>query len=206
LHSAVVPPQSNPVIAKADTGATAHYFKPEDSNILDNLKFTEQGPQVRLPNNAIIKADQVGNLPHMNLPLAATETHTFKDLKSASLISIGQLCDVGCQAVFQKQDLKIYDAKKQLVITGTRNLQDGLWDIRLASHFPTHTANAALRLDQTKVELAQHLHAACFSPVKSTFVKAIQNNWPGLTADLICEAQSWVLVNHVFCRLSPNPA
>jgi hypothetical protein len=23
---------------------------------------------------------------------------------------------------------------------------------------------------------------------------------------VICEAQSWVLVNHVFCRLSPNPA
>jgi hypothetical protein len=22
----------------------------------------------------------------------------------------------------------------------------------------------------------------------------------------LCEAQSWVLVNHVFCRLSPNPA
>jgi hypothetical protein len=100
LCSAVVPPQSNPVTAKADTGATAHYFKPEDSNVLDNLKFTDQGPQVRLPNNAIIKADQVGNLPHMNPPLTATETHMFKDLKSASLISIGQLCDVGCQALF----------------------------------------------------------------------------------------------------------
>jgi hypothetical protein len=99
LHSAVVPPQSIPVIAKADTGATAHCFKPEDSNVLDSLKFTDQGPQVRHPNNAIIKADQVGNLPHMNLPLAATETHMLKDLKSASLISIGQLCDVGCQAV-----------------------------------------------------------------------------------------------------------
>jgi hypothetical protein len=60
------------------------------------------------------------------------------------------------------------------------------------SPFPcpdTHTANAVLRLDKTKAELAQHLHAACFSPVKSTFVQAIKNNqflaWPGLTADLI---------------------
>ena len=39
------------------------------------------------------------------------------------------------------------------------------------------------------MDLATYLHAACFSPVPSTFVKAIKNNhfstWPGLTADLI---------------------
>ena len=42
---------------------------------------------------------------------------------------------------------------------------------------------------KTHMELAQYLHAACFSPVRSTFLKAIKNNhfqsWPGLTPDLI---------------------
>ena len=38
-------------------------------------------------------------------------------------------------------------------------------------------------------ELAQYLHAACFSPVKSTFQKAITRNhfktWPGLTPNIL---------------------
>ena len=39
------------------------------------------------------------------------------------------------------------------------------------------------------MELAQYLHAACFSPVKSTFAVGIKNqnftSWPGLTPNLI---------------------
>jgi hypothetical protein len=31
-------------------------------------------------------------------------------------------------------------------------------------------------------------------------------NEDSTVAFVSCEAQSWVLVNHVFCRLSPNPA
>ena len=42
---------------------------------------------------------------------------------------------------------------------------------------------------KTHMELVQYLHAACFSPVRSTFIKAIKNNhfstWPGLTAELV---------------------
>ena len=42
---------------------------------------------------------------------------------------------------------------------------------------------------QTKQELVNYLHAACFSPVQLTWVKAIKNNnflaWPGLTETLV---------------------
>ena len=42
---------------------------------------------------------------------------------------------------------------------------------------------------QTHQDLVRYLHAACFSPVKSTWVKAISNNnfitWPGLTSQLV---------------------
>jgi hypothetical protein len=50
-------------------------------------------------------------------------------------------------------------------------------------------ANAILRQDKTKTELAQYFHAACFSPSISTFVSATQQgfflSWPGLTTKLI---------------------
>ena len=49
--------------------------------------------------------------------------------------------------------------------------------------------NVIIRKNQTKMELAKYMHGALFSPVKSTLIKAIQNNhflsWDGLTADLI---------------------
>ena len=42
---------------------------------------------------------------------------------------------------------------------------------------------------RTHAELIQYLHAACFSPVKSTFEQAIKKNffktWPGLTPQLV---------------------
>ena len=42
---------------------------------------------------------------------------------------------------------------------------------------------------RTHADLVQYFHAACFSPVKSTFEKAIKKNffntWPGLTPQLV---------------------
>ena len=46
-----------------------------------------------------------------------------------------------------------------------------------------------IKKKQIHTELVQYEHATCFSPVKSTFVKAIKNNffstWPGLTQELV---------------------
>ena len=36
------------------------------------------------------------------------------------------------------------------------------------------TANVILRKDKMKSELAEYLHAACYAPVKSTFIKVKQ--------------------------------
>ena len=52
----------------------------------------------------------------------------LEGLSNASLLSIGQLCDDDCVAVFDKGHLRIF---KQgiLILKGQRNLIDGLWDI-----------------------------------------------------------------------------
>jgi hypothetical protein len=56
---------------------------------------------------------------------------------------------------------------------------------------PTSNPSLAviIRKKQTKIDLATYLHAACCSPVPSTFIKAIKNNhfttWPGLDVELI---------------------
>ena len=189
-------------------------------------------------------------------------------LKSASLISIGQLCDDDCDVLLNKTKLVAIKDNK-IILKGTRNYSDGLWDIpiykrriseqnypdpsihpgiyatnklELANSLRVHhskitpTSNRHRRLprhmryyDQllqdnidyisidkqvrqdkktyipvtitspsmsviihkkkTHTDLVKYLHAAAFSPVKSTFQKAIQNNhfksWPGLTPTIL---------------------
>jgi hypothetical protein len=127
--------------------------------------------------------------------------HIFKDLKSGSLISIGQLCDDDCIALFTKYNVKIYKDGK-VIIVGERNDTNGLWNIHLppkaplpaqppASSSPNtrHTANGATRSTRTQQDLAAFLHGCAFSLVASTFHRAIRrghfHSWPGLTESLI---------------------
>lgn len=53
----------------------------------------------------------------------------------------------------------------------------------------SHQAFVILQHDKMKKELAQYLHAALFSPVRSTLLLAVQNNhfitWPGLDKQLV---------------------
>ena len=100
----------------------------------------------------------------------------------------------------------------QIVFTGYRNKRDGLWDVPLPQQqqymlHMTHNLpkekefdidypmsplfenlNVIIRKDKTKNELIRYLHACCFSPQVSTFIKAISNgnflSWPGLTEKL----------------------
>ena len=50
------------------------------------------------------------------------------NLTSSSLISLGQLCDNGCKVNLDKNSLNVYKDSK-LIMEGTRNKINGLWDI-----------------------------------------------------------------------------
>ena len=81
---------------KGDTGASHDYWMKNDKNILTNITKT-YGTAVQLPNNQMIMANSQGELP---LPSAlSTKARTamiVPKLTSSNLISIGQLCDDGC--------------------------------------------------------------------------------------------------------------
>ena len=195
------------------------------------------------------------------------------NLKSSSLISLGQLCDDKCTVVLTDKKLAVIK-NKEIILRGTRNRIDDLWDIpiektsitsdnfkqqkihpnmyhsrtisqmalnktnngqnitataknsRQKRKTPFHVEQVSLkqcaqlvqlqqkkdnslpkqycaasltqkdkklaviiRRKQTHHDLVKYLHATCFSPVSSTWTKAIKNNhfqsWPGLTAKLV---------------------
>ena len=121
----------------------------------------------------------------MLVPLAkelstqAKVRHIFDSLQSGSLISIGQLCDEDCVALFTKYDANIYKDGK-VIIVGECNDTNGLWNIPLAPKptlrmpQPHHSANGTIKNVRTKRDLTAFLHACAFSPLPSTFLRAIQ--------------------------------
>jgi hypothetical protein len=76
------------------------------------------------------------------------------------------------------------------VILGARDPESGLWRVNLknAKTEIHSTCNHAHDTSNHK-QLINYLHAACFIPVKSTWIAAIKNgnfkSWPGITAHAV---------------------
>ena len=87
------------------------------------------GPSIQLPDNGMIEADRKGIIPLSDeLSPEAKTAMILPNLRSASLISMGQLCDDGCDVLFNAQRLIVIKNEK-IVLQGMRNRRDNLWDI-----------------------------------------------------------------------------
>ena len=138
-----------------------------------------------------------GYLAIPQLPKAACKAYLFKDMQS-SLISVGQLCDSGCIALFNQHDVSVL-FNKQVILQGKRDISTGMWNVELPTQKPAssqppdpnaiqHTAQSAIAAE-TLGERIAFLHACAGSPAISTFRKAIQagfyTTWPELTAERV---------------------
>ena len=194
------PPSS---LAIADTGSTGNFLHIDSPSV--NKIPTPKGISVRMPNETHITSTHTCELPLINLPREARQAHLFPELSSGSLLSIGQLCDNGCTATFDKNVVKI-KLHDTTVLEGPRNHTTGLWYVSLCNEQSPFLITTKNKLYDTKLrqltpqalsayhtstlpELAQFLHAACFSPTLATFLAAINAGflatWPGLTTQLI---------------------
>ena len=148
-----------------------------DKAILLNI-IHQLGPTVYLPNNDNITSTAHGHLPLPELSSASTKTHILPDLQNSSLLSLGQLCDDNCIIHLTKQHLHVFK-NNELILTGFRNKNDGLWDVPLpqspalssslsnpspSSPPPTQSLNVIVKKSTTNRDLAQYLHACAFSP------------------------------------------
>ena len=87
------------------------------------------GPSVTLPNNAILKSNEEGDIPLSPLlSNNARKASIIPGLTSSSLISLGQIVDDNCTIILDKKKL-VAIKNKEIVLSGIRNSNDGLWDI-----------------------------------------------------------------------------
>ena len=96
---------NSPAAAKADTGASKHTSRKNTCSTLQNVKTLNAGPKVYQTNNESLQASHNGMLPLNNyLSNTAKEAYVFPTVTTKSLVSVGQLCDDNCIAVFDKNN------------------------------------------------------------------------------------------------------
>ena len=167
---------------------------------LNSIKNTI-GSSVYLPNMEMITATHTGLLPYTNLTQEAKTTKILPKLQSASLLSLGQLCNDNCDVHLNKHNIHVYK-NNTTILQGHRNLTDGFWDIPIPipSHKNTKHISIIIPKNTTKKDLIQFYHAAIFSPAKATFIKAIRNgnfhSWPGLTTRTVAKFLAPTIATH----------
>lgn len=125
------------------------------------------------------------NLPH---PITA---YIFPDsVLHTSLLSVSELCNVGCLATFTDTHFHV-TYNDLIVIKGTKAPTDTLWTVQLPTRgdaMPSSniSSNSARLTDDAQFVL--FAHASLGSPVYSTFIHAIRagylSSWPRLTTAL----------------------
>ena len=121
------------IIAKGDSGASAHYWRDEDKAILQNT-HPNTSISVTLPNAQPIPSTLSGTIPLNNLLSTKAKMATvLPNLHSSSLISLGQLCDDNCKVTLDKKELNVFK-ENTVVMRGFRNTKDGLWDIPIVKN------------------------------------------------------------------------
>ena len=153
-----------------------------DNELLINIQPTTTPIHITMPDNTTITSTHTCNLDIPSLPTTATQGHLFPDMGPTALLSIGQLCDVGCDATFTADTCTI-NFMGDSILTGTRSIStDKLWHLQPQKH----AANLAVTTPAaTPADLVAFAHATFFSPTIAALTTALQHkyimNYPGLS-------------------------
>jgi hypothetical protein len=127
---------------------------------------------VNMPNGMTIQSSHTCNLFLTDLPHQAQQAHILPRLVHNSLISVGQLCDNECSVTFTHNQVTVSRNGKE-VMYGSRDPKSRLWQVNLKQKMKPESAQCSHAHDNNnQKDLINYLHAAWFSPVKSTWIKA----------------------------------
>jgi hypothetical protein len=172
-----------------DSGCTGHFLL-VNAPCLNKVKSWTP-LTVRLPNGATMESSHTADLDIPELSADASKAHVLPGMANNSLPSVGHLCDEGYIVTFKQAVVTICDSDNSHLLSGPRDLNNGLWRINLKqtnNHIPETIANKVYELSNTGA-LIHYLHKALFSPTKSAMLQAVKDGhlitWPGLTEDAI---------------------
>jgi hypothetical protein len=130
-----------------------------------------------MSNGTTIQSSHMCNLLLTNLPHQAWQAHILPGIVHNSLISVGQLCDNECSVTFTHDHVTVTTNRKN-VMFGSRDPKSQLWRVDLKQKMTPKISQCNHAHDNNnQKDLINFLHAACFSPVKSTLIKAIKTGF-----------------------------
>jgi hypothetical protein len=130
---------------------------------------------VSMPNGMTIQSSHTCNLLLTDLPPQARKAHILPGLVHSSLISVGQLCDNKCSVTLTQDQVTVSKNGKKFMYS-SQDPKSRVWRVNLKQKFETETVQCNHAHDNNNQKyLTNYLHAACFSPVKSTWITAIKN-------------------------------
>ena len=121
------------MILKSYTSATVNYICDENTVILNKLESKIHDIRVRLTNSSIINPTKQVNLPLTKFSSQATHSHLLPNLNISSLLSIGQLCDLDCSALYTKTGVAIFNSQNERFLNGQHNQSYVIWDVNISS-------------------------------------------------------------------------
>jgi hypothetical protein len=139
--------------------------------------------KVNMPNGTTIQSSHTCSLLLTDLPQQARQAHILPRLVHNSLISVGQLCNNKCSVTFTQDQVTVSRNGKN-VMNGSRDPKSRLWQVNLKQKMKPEIVQCNHAHDNNnQKDLINDLHAACLSPVKSTWIKAIKNGFFHLGQD-----------------------
>ena len=123
---AIIPPYSSWYKVVPDTGATSHCIINKHAKLSSNITKTNYGSTVSSANGTDMNTTHTGTVPlSPGISQQAQKGNILNGIVTESLISIRQLCNDNCIAIFTKHNVKILKDNK-IIITGTINDQNNL--------------------------------------------------------------------------------
>lgn len=173
-----------------DTGSTSNFGTIQGP--YKNITPLSPPYPITCPNGSIMHATHEAELDLPSLPKQARHTYIVPDLKSATLLSVGHLCDHNCSALFEKHQVTIFH-DGQAVLHGTRKGPTHLWQLEPSKSQPQPIAAQALATRPSflpartsTADIVAFLHAALGSPSNTTLLSALDkgyiHSFPGLTS------------------------
>ena len=122
---------------------------------------------MKQPNGQILHSTKGCRLELETLPEEAIESNILPVLAHIYLISIGKLCDDGCEASFNQHNI-VVTKDEEVLLKGTKYVMTGLCRVPLQIlHRPTNQSNH-LHQVHGKDNAIKYVHTLVFSPVKDT--------------------------------------
>ena len=149
-----------------DTGTSHHNLALGDGDPQHYIEYKTNPPTVMIPNGDNITARAHYNLRLQNVSAQASEADILPSFKH-SLLSVGQLCDDDCTAIFSKHHCTIYNKYQEPVINGIRNHSTGLYGRCLPeiNNQTNRQANAMLPTKTSKNTLNTFINVPSLQPL-----------------------------------------